>query len=135
LGRGRPVRLLELHRAPHRTRGHVRRRLGREEDAAVERIEQHRAAPGGRAHDEVAGEPHAGDGEADPAADLDGEYGERDGDAELTGEDVVEAGIARIVVGVRVSFEAFLLEEKPSETIEGGGALAAAGGSNARGER
>ena len=60
------------------------------------------------------GSPTPDDGQPDAPADLDREHRERDGDAELAGEDVVETGVARIVVRVRVAAEALLLEEKPS---------------------
>ena len=63
---------------------------------------------GEAAHQEVAREVHALDGEAGAAGDVDEDQRERDGNARAPGEHVVEQRVARVVVLVVVAGESQL---------------------------
>src|SRR5207237_431285 len=87
--------------------------------AAAERVEEHQLVVHTRPHTEVSGQSDAQDFQADAAADLHDEHRERDRDAELPVEDVVEAAVARIVVVVGVTAEALLVEQELAQPLEG----------------
>ena len=89
-----------------------------QDDAAVERVEQHLLAVHARARDEVAGQPDTHHLESEPPSHLDEDERQRDGNAEPPIEDVVEIAIARIGVVLRVAGEPLFLEEAFAQPVE-----------------
>src|SRR6185295_16824859 len=83
-----------------------------EPSSAAERVEQHQLVVNTRADAEVSWQADAEDLEAHPAPDFHDEHRERDRDAELPVEDVVETAVARIVVVVRVAAESRFVEQE-----------------------
>lgn len=70
------------------------------------------------AHEEVAGHPDADEADVEPAADLHQHGGERDGHAHPTDENLVEVGVAGIVVVVAVTREPVIDEDMADQRVE-----------------
>src|SRR5262249_61950049 len=95
------------------------RRIGMCRAAAVEAAEQEQVGCPGDAHQEVTGEADPVELDTEPAADLDGEDGQRDRDPGAAVEDVVQEAVARVVVVRAIAPKAALLEEIPHEQASG----------------
>ena len=102
---------------------HVVAALPVEQLAAPERVDEDLGVDP-VAEEEVAGQADAGDGHADPATHLHGEHGQRDGDAQVAVEHVVEVAVGGVVVVVLVADEALVDEEVVQEAVERGRAAA-----------
>src|SRR5262249_5812893 len=88
------------------------------ENATVEGIDEQRPRRAGRTHEEVTGERYVRRFDAGAREDLEQHGGERDGDADLAIEDVVEPRVARIVVVAGVAGEAELAIDEVERALE-----------------
>src|SRR5207244_4540775 len=88
-----------------------------EHHAAGERVEE---GPwlAGRPDEEVPRHADAGQGQAEPAPDLDGDDGEGDRQTRAARDDLVEERVARVVVVVGVPDEAEVGEEMAPQPVE-----------------
>ena len=115
----RPVRLLELDRPPDGARRRRRPPSTASSTAPPWKGSSSTGWPPTRALTKKwPGSPTPDDVEPDPAAHLHGEHRQRDRDAELAVEDVVQAAVAGIVVVVGVAAEAFLVEQELAQPLE-----------------